>query len=305
MTAKIVVVGSFNMDLVAYIPRFPRAGESVLGSKYLSNPGGKGSNQAVGAARLGADVTYVGRIGTDQFGDQAFQMWESEQVHTRYVVRDRKNATGVSLIYVAEGGSDNMIACVPGANMALSRMDVDAAAEAIARADVVLAQLENPLETTAFALKLGRMSGARTILNPAPAAPVLPELLANADFITPNQTELDLLTGGPYHDPAVAARQLMADDRQTVIVTLGDRGALIVTRDAEEHVPAFAVETVDSTGAGDAFSAGLAVALAEGRDTPEAVRFANAAAALCVTQPGTAQSMPGREALDQFLAERS
>lgn len=301
MTAKIVVLGSFNMDLVAYIPRFPRPGESILGSKYLSNPGGKGSNQAVAAARLGADVTYVGRIGTDAFGDQAMLMWENEQIHTRYVVHDRKNATGVSLIYVAENGSDNTIACVPGANMALSRMDVDAAAEAVARADVVLAQLENPLETTAFALKLGRMSGARTVLNPAPAAPVLPELLASADFITPNQTELELLTGGPYNDPAAAARQLMADDRQTVIVTLSDKGALIVTRDTEEHIPAFPVEVVDSTGAGDAFNAGLSVALAEGRDTVDAVRFANAVAALCVTRPGTAQSMPNREVLDQFL----
>ncbi len=301
MTAKIVVLGSFNMDLVAYIPRFPRPGESILGSRYLNTPGGKGSNQAVAAARLGADVTYVGRIGTDAFGDQAIEAWEHEHINTRYVVRDRKNATGVSLIYVAEAGSDNTIACVPGANMALSRMDVDAAAEAIARAEVVLAQLENPLETTAYALRLGRMSGARTILNPAPAAPVLPDLLAGADFITPNETELELLTGGPYADPAAAARHLMVDDRQTIIVTLSDKGALIVTRDSEEHIPAYAVNVVDSTGAGDAFSAGLAVALAEGRETPDAVRFANATAALCVTRPGTAQSMPSREALDVFL----
>jgi ribokinase len=301
MTAKLVVLGSFNMDLVAYIPRFPRAGESILGSKYLSNPGGKGSNQAVAAARLGADVTYVGRIGVDAFGDQAVEVWNAEHIHTRYVVRDPKNATGVSLIYVAESGSDNTIACVPGANMALSRKDVDAAAEAIARADVVLTQLENPLETTAYALRLGRQSGARTILNPAPAAPVLPDLLASADFITPNQTELEILTGGPYTDPAAAARQLMVDDRQTIIVTLSAEGALIVTRDREEHVPAFPVTVVDSTGAGDAFSAGLAVALAEGRETAEAVRFANAVAALCVTRTGTAQSMPVRAALDEFL----
>lgn len=301
MTAKMVVLGSFNMDLVAFIPRFPRPGESILGSRYLNAPGGKGSNQAVAAARLGADVTYVGRIGADAFGDQAMEMWEREHIHTRYVVRDRKNATGVSLIYVAEHGSDNTIACVPGANMALSRKDVDAAAEAIARADIVLAQLENPLETTAYALRLGRMSGARTFLNPAPAAPVLADLLASADYITPNETELELLTGGPYTDAAVAARKLIVDPRQTVIVTLSDKGALVVTRTEATHVPAFRVKVVDSTGAGDAFSAGLAVALAEGRETLDAVRFAHATAALCVMQAGTAQSMPTREALDAFL----
>lgn len=301
MTAKIVVVGSFNMDLVAYIPRFPRPGESILGSRYLSNPGGKGSNQAVAAARLNADVTYVGRIGTDAFGDAAIDLWGREQVNTRYVVRDRKNATGVSLIYVSDAGSDNTIACVPGANMALSRKDVDGAAEAIARAQVILTQLENPLETTAWALRLGRMSGALTVLNPAPGSPVLPDLLASADYITPNQTELEILTGGTFDDPAVAARHLIVDERQTIIVTLSERGALIVTREAEELVPAFPVKVVDSTGAGDAFSAGLAVALAEGRETPEAVRFANAVAALSCTRPGTAQSMPTRVALDEFL----
>jgi ribokinase len=304
MTAKLVVLGSFNMDLLAYVPRFPRPGESILGARYLSTPGGKGSNQAVAAARLGADVSYVGRIGSDAFGEAALDQWGREQINTRYVVRDRKNATGVSLIYVAETTSDNMIACVPGANMALSRTDVDAAAEAIARAQVVLAQLENPLETTAYALRLGRMSGAMSILNPAPAAPVLPDLLASADFLTPNETELELLTGGTYDDPAVAARKLIVDERQTVIVTLGERGALIVTRDEEILSPAFRVKVVDTTGAGDAFSAALAVALAEGRETPEAVRFANAAAALCVTRPGTAQAMPTRTALDTFLAER-
>jgi ribokinase len=304
MTAKLVVVGSFNMDLVAYVPRFPRPGESLLGGKYLNTPGGKGSNQAVAAARLNADVTYVGRIGNDAFGDAAIDLWGREQIHTRYVVRDRKNATGVSLIYVSETSSDNMIACIPGANMALSRADMDAAAEATARAQVILTQLENPLETTAYALRLGRMSGARAILNPAPGAPVLPDLLASADFLTPNETELEILTGDTFDNPAVAARKLIVDDRQTVVVTLGEQGALIVTRHDEILSPAFRVKVADTTGAGDAFSAALAVALAEGRETPDAVRFANAAAALCVTRPGAAQSMPTRAALDAFLDER-
>lgn len=304
MTAKLVVTGSFNMDLVAYVPRFPRPDETILGARYLTTPGGKGSNQAVAAARLGADVSFVGRIGSDTFGDAAFDLWGREQVNTRYVVRDRKNATGVSLIYVAEATSENMIVVVPGANMALSRADVDSAAEAIARAQVVLTQLENPLETTAWVLRLGRMSGVTTILNPAPGAPVLPDLLANADFIIPNEVELEVLTGGRYDDPAAAARKLIVDDRQTVIVTLAERGALIVTHDTEMLSPAFRVRVADTTGAGDAFSAGLAVALAEGRETEAAVRFASAAAALCVTRPGAAQSMPTREALDTFLEEQ-
>lgn len=304
MTAKLVVVGSFNMDLVAYVPRFPRPGETILGARYLTTPGGKGSNQAVAAARLNADVTFVGRIGSDSFGDAALDLWGREQVNTRYAVRDRKNATGVSLIYVAETTSDNMIVCVPGANMALSKADVDAAAEAVARAQVVLTQMENPLEMVAWALRLGRMSGVCTILNPAPGAPVLPDLLATADFITPNEIELEILTGGSYDDPVAAARKLIVDDRQTVIVTLGEQGALIVTKDTETLSPAFRVKVADTTGAGDAFSAGLAVALAEGRETAEAVRFANAASALCVTRPGAAQSMPTRAALDEFLETR-
>ncbi len=304
MTAKIIVVGSFNMDLFAYVPRFPRPGETILGSRYLTSPGGKGSNQAVAAARLTADVSLVGRIGSDDHGDAALVLWEQEQINTRYTVRDRKNPTGVSLITVAERSAESTIAVIPGANMALSRADVEAAAEAIARADVVLTQLEVPLETTAYALRLGRMSGARTILNPAPAAPVLPDLFASAHVITPNELELETLTGDRVTDLVGSARKLIVSAEQTVVVTLGERGALIVTAATDELIPAYAVKVIDTTGAGDAFNAALAVALAEGREMPDAVRFANAAASLAVTKRGTAAAMPNREEVDTFLETR-
>jgi len=304
MTARIVVVGSFNTDLTSYVERMPRPGETVHGRKFVTGPGGKGSNQAVAAARLGAEVTFVGRVGQDVFADLALNTWKAEGINTDYVIQDPEHATGVAPIFVDDSG-ENMIVVVLGANLNIQKADIDAAAEAIARADVVLTQLEINYDAVGYALKIAKAQGARTILNPAPAGQLPPEVVALADFMTPNETELEVLSNSPGVPPEQAARKLLTTPAQTVVMTLGSKGARYVRQDDEGVIPAFPVDVVDTTGAGDAFNGGLAVALAEGKDLQEAIRFANATAALCVTKPGTAPSMPRREDVEALLAANS
>jgi ribokinase len=300
MPAKIVVIGSFNMDLTAYMERLPRPGETVHGRKFVTGPGGKGSNQAVAAARLGAEVTFIGRVGQDVFGDSAIKIWQDEGINTDYVVRDPEHATGVAPIWVDDRG-ENSIVVVLGANLAVSRADVDKAADAIARADVLMAQLEIDYDAVGYALKVAKQKGVRTILNPAPAGQVPQETLALVDYLTPNETELETLSGisGNVVDPA--ARALLTTDEQTVVVTLGEYGADWVRQSDSAHIPAFKVKVVDTTGAGDAFNGGFAVALGEGKGLEEAIRFANATAGLSVTRPGTAPAMPRRDEVEALL----
>jgi ribokinase len=301
MPAKIVVVGSFNTDLTAYMERMPRPGETVHGRKFVIGPGGKGSNQAVAAARLGAEVTFVGRVGQDVFSEIALRTWAQEGINTRYVVRDPENGTGVAPIAVDDTG-ENSIVVILGANLAVSHVDIDAAANVIASADVVMTQLEINYDATAYALKVAKEKGARTILNPAPAGAVSREMLALADFITPNETELEALSGST--DIEQGAASLLTTDDQTVVVTLGAQGARSVRKDGSILVPAYKVDVVDTTGAGDAFNGGLAVALAEGKGLQDAIAFANATAALCVTRLGTAPSMPQRHEVEALLNSR-
>ena len=300
MAAKIVVVGSFNMDLTTYMERLPRPGETVHGRRFVTGPGGKGSNQAVAAARLGADVTFVGRVGTDSFGDTAIQTWQTEGINTRYVVRDAENATGVAPIFVDDSG-ENCIVVALGANLAVSPADVDAASEAIAQADVLVVQLEIDLNTVAHALKVAKDHGVRTILNPAPAAQLPESTLALADYLTPNETELETLLGSVPDD----LRQAVKLPQQTLVMTAGSRGARWATQSDSGDVPTYKVQVVDTTGAGDAFNAGLAVALAEGKVLADAIAFANATAAMCVTRPGTAPSMPQRAEVEALMAKGS
>jgi ribokinase len=305
MAANIVIVGSYNTDLTTYLKRLPRAGETVSGDRFVTGPGGKGSNQAVAAARLGADVTFVGRVGMDVFGELALRIWADEGVNTEYVVRDSENATGVAPIFVEESG-ENMIVVALGANLAVNRNDVDAAGEVIAGADVVITQLEIDQDAAAYALQQAREKGVRTILNPAPAASISSEFMAQADLITPNETELFTLAGRGHvsaEEEAIdeAARSLLTRDDQTVVVTLGAQGARWVRKDGAGTVPTFQVNVVDTTGAGDAFNGGLAVALANELELEQAIRFANATAALCVTRHGTAPSMPRRTDVDRLI----
>ncbi len=300
MAAKIVVVGSFNNDLVSYMKRMPRPGETVHGDTFVTGAGGKGSNQAVAAARLGADVTFIGRLGKDVFANLAYEIWDAEGVNHEFVVQDEQHATGVAPIFVDSAG-ENMIVVVLGANSRVQSSDIDAARERIAAADVLVVQLEINYDMVTYALQVAKEVGITTILNPAPAASLSKETIELADYLTPNETELESLSGGPITDVIDAAQSLMTRDDQTVIVTMGAQGAQIVSKNRNALLPTFKVNVVDTTGAGDAFNAALAVALAEGKALEDAVRFANATAALCVTKAGAAGSAPYRAAVNALF----
>ena len=301
MTAKIVVVGSFNADLTSYLERMPRPGETVPGDRFVTGAGGKGSNQAVAAARLGAEVTFIGRVGNDVFAELAYEIWDAEGVNRDYVSTDNEVATGVAPILVDSSG-ENMIVVVLGANLRVQAADIDAARARIAAADLLVTQLEINLDMVRYALETAKKQGVATILNPAPAASIPQSLIDLADYLTPNETELETLSGSAG-DFAEAARGLLTRADQRAVVTLGAQGAQIVSADKSATIPAYEVDVVDTTGAGDAFNAGLAVALAEGKPLSEAARFANATAALCVTKPGTARSTPYREEVDALYMQ--
>ncbi len=302
MAARIVVVGSFNADLVSYMQRMPRPGETVHGDSFMTGAGGKGSNQAVAAARLGADVTFIGRLGNDVFANLAYEIWDAEGVNSDYVVQDEDTATGVAPIFVDSAG-ENMIVVVLGANARLKPSDIDGARGRIAAADVLLVQLEINTDMVTYALQVAKQVGVTTILNPAPAAPIPRETIQLADYLTPNETELESLSGRPVSDVTAAARSLMTRAEQIVVVTMGARGAQVVARDRTDSLPSFAIDALDTTGAGDAFNAALAVGTAEGKSLAQAVRFANATAALCVTKAGAAGSAPHRAEVDALLAK--
>lgn len=306
---KILVVGSSNTDMVIKLDRIPRPGETVPGGTFFSGPGGKGANQAVGAARAGGDVTFVVRVGCDAFGEQAVAGFLSEGIHVEHVVRDPSHSSGVALIFVSKEG-ENSIGVASGANDALSPGDVKAAREAFSDTAMVVMQLEMPLQTVQAAAELAAQSGVRVILNPAPAPAFVlpPDLLRHVSILTPNETELELLTGMAVNSPGdaeKAAAKLLEAGVETVVVTLGSKGALIVSRSGNQLVPGFTVKPVDTTAAGDTFNGALAVALAEGKALAEAVRFANAAAAISVTRMGARTSAPTRSEIDAFLASNS
>jgi ribokinase len=303
---KICVVGSSNIDLISKVPRLPKLGETMIGHSFHLGYGGKGANQAVMAAKLGAQVTMVTRLGRDVFGEGTLRNYREQGIDTSHVLFDESLFSGVAPIFV-DDSARNFIVIVPGANMGLSPADAQAARALITAADILICQLEIPIETTFEALRIAKAGGVRTILNPAPAAPLPDELLQLVDICAPNETETELLTGLPAGSPReaeVAARRLLERGPGAVILTLGERGALLVDgQGMVEHVPGVAVEPVDPTGAGDAFIGSLAVFLGEGRPLRDALRRANAVAALSVTRIGTQISFPQRAAADAFLAQ--
>lgn len=300
---RVVVVGSANTDMVVRAPRLPKPGETVLGGDFSQAPGGKGANQAVAAARLGALVTFIACVGADVLGDQAVRGYETEGIDTRYVVRDPDAPTGVALITVDEGTGENCIVAAPGANGCLSVSLIERAAEVIREADIVVCQLESPPDTVQTALRLARGAGKTTILNPAPARPVSDELLSLVSILTPNETEAAFLAGDAQMTPEDAAANLRARGVSTVVVTLGAQGLLWLGADGPGHMPAWpGVRAVDTTAAGDCFTGALAAALAEGRPWEQALAFANAAAALSVTKAGAQPSLPSLLEVDQLLA---
>ena len=304
MTAKVVVVGSLNMDLVVCAPRIPHPGETVIGGEYYTAAGGKGSNQAVAAARLGAKVHMVGRVGRDELGVRLTETLEEAGVDHQFVVEDPRDSTGVALITVADSGQ-NTIVVAPGSNMRLSPDDVDAARGAIGEADILLVQLETPLETVTRALQIARAKGVKTILNPAPARTLPRDIFGLVDVLIPNETEAAILTGlsvGTQTEARTAGEVLRKQGVKTVVLTLGERGAVYVEARDVGALSAYDVKAVDTTAAGDAFVGAFAVATAEGKSLPEAIRWGNAAGALAVTKRGAQPSLPDRGALEEILA---
>jgi len=304
MTAQITVVGSLNMDLVARTPRIPEPGETIIGHDFHIVPGGKGANQAIAAARLGAQVTMVGCVGQDDFATALLDNLQMAGVEQAYVRQEAETATGVALIEVDDSGQ-NSIVVAAGANMRLSPADIVAAEAAISQADLLLLQLESPVDSITRAAEMAHGHQVTVILNPAPAQPVPEALLSCVDILVPNESETALLTGLPVNNPAeidAAAARLQMLGPATVILTLGAHGAFLAQAGSTTHYPAFAVSPVDTTAAGDAFLGGLAVALAEGRPLAEAIRWGNAAGALATTQLGAQPSLPDRRALEALLA---
>ena len=306
MKPRILVVGSSNTDMIARVPRIPRPGETILGGEFATAAGGKGANQAVAAARAGGDVTFIARLGKDMFGDRALAGFIRAGINVRFVRRDPRQPSGVALIYVADSG-ENSIAVAPGANARLSPADVRGAQAQFKRTDVLLTQLETPLASVRMALECAARQGVLTILNPAPARELPEDLLRRVSILTPNETEAEWLTGVKVTGEASgvrAAAKLRARGVQTVIITRGDQGALVVNETGQRRVPTLKVKPVDTTAAGDVFNGALAVALAEGRPLLEAVRFANTAAAISVTRLGAQPSAPNRRALERRLVRR-
>jgi ribokinase len=291
------------IDLISRVPRLPVLGETLVGHSFHMGYGGKGANQATAAAKLGARVSMVARVGHDVFGEGTVENFRSNGIETRFVFEDRERFSGVAPIFV-DDNAENMIVIVPGANFGLTPEDVRAARGVIGQADILCCQLEIPVETTLEAFRIAQAAGVTTILNPAPAALLPPELLAMTDICVPNEIEAQMLTGlsaETIENAEAAARELLSRGPGSVIVTLGSRGALLVSGDVSTWVEAYPVDAVDPTGAGDAFIGALAVFLAEGRAMEEAVRVAAAAAALSVRRVGTQRSFPVREELSEFL----
>ena len=291
---KILVVGSTNTDMVVRTERLPRPGETVLGGTFLMNPGGKGANQAVAAARLGADVIFVCKTR---------QQLAQEGIDTRFVFIDDHNPSGVALISV-DSRAENTIVVASGANANLLPLDVAKAETALDDCDIVLMQLETPMTTIEYVAAEAAKRGKRTVLNPAPGAALSPQLLKSLYLITPNETEAEIITGIRIHNAeteAEAARSIRAMGVQNVIITLGSRGAYICNDRFDEAVPAQKVRAVDTTAAGDVFNGALVVALSEGKSLEEAVRFASRASAISVTRMGAQSSIPYRSEVDRFV----
>lgn len=289
--------------MVVKAASIPGPGETILGGEFIMVPGGKGANQAVCASNLGAEVKLVARVGDDVFGRASLDNFRKVGIDTQFVTTDPEHPSGIALISVDAKG-ENAIVVAPGANHALSTEDVDRAREAIAEADALVLQLEIPAETVAHAVEVAKSVGTRVILNPAPIRPVSPEVLGRVDVLTPNQHEAAELVGlagcGADLDPKPAAGKLRALGVETVVITLGSKGAFVSSGGTEQIIPAEQVKAIDTTAAGDAFTASLACGIAEGLSVMDAARFAAKVAAISVTRLGAQCSMPSREEVQAF-----
>ncbi len=303
MRNKVVVVGSYNTDLTIRAKRIPNHGETVIGGILSEGGGGKGANQAVAAARAGAQVSFVARVGTDAHGREGLQRLAVDRIDTRHVVHDTELSTGLAFIVVDERG-ENSIVVATGANGHLSPADIEQAHEAILAASVLLVQLESPLAAVQAAVRAARSNGAIVILNPAPAQPLTGALLRDVNILTPNKLEAEMITGMSISDDASlrrVAQHILDEGVDTVMITLGRRGVFIGGRDTMELTPAYKVRVVDSTGAGDVFSGSLAAFLAGGMTIGEAAKMAIASSSLSVTRMGAQFSAPLRSEVESFI----
>ena len=303
---KIIVMGSFVADLMGRAAHIPVSGETVKGNFFKVGPGGKGANQAVAAARAGGNVAMITKLGMDSFGDMAFNNFVNEGINTDYVFRSREFSTGAALIMVSEETGQNSIIVIPGACGQIKEEEVISAIDGLSPADILVLQLETNFEAIAESLKVGMAKGLKVLMNPAPAQEIPEEYYSMIDYLTPNETEASTLSGiqvNTIDDAKRAARILRSKGAKNIIITLGEKGVLILdNEDHFLHIPSFKVNAIDTTGAGDAFNGAFALALAEGKDIVPATIFASAAAAISVTRIGTAPSMAYRKEIDDFLS---
>lgn len=304
----VVILGVFVADLTFRAGKMPAIGETIAGSGFAMGPGGKGSNQAVAAARAGAGVTFISRVGSDAFGELAFKTWKADGIQP-HVTLSATAPTGAAFIYVHETRGDNAIIVVSGAAMDLCAADVDAAADAIRASCVFVTQLEQPVDAARRGLEIARAAGSITVLNPAPAIDLDDGVLALSDYVVPNETEAEALTGIAIGDLAAARRAgdaFLLKGAGTALITLGERGALFHSKDRSVHIEPFSAgKVVETTGAGDAFVGGFAASLAGGANPLQAARFGSAAAGISVTRLGAAPAMPSREEIEMLLKEQS
>lgn len=302
---NIVVLGSSNTDMIIKMDKIPEPGETVLGGEFTIAAGGKGANQAVAAARAGGDVAFVACVGKDTFGEQAIEGFINDGINVEYVFKEEQTPSGCALIYVDKKG-ENSIAVAPGANARLSPGHIDLARDMIISSEILIMQLETPLDTVKQTARLASESGVSVVLNPAPAHPLDDDLLGHVSILTPNEIEAEMLSGITVDDEKSADRAanlLLEKGLNAVFITLGSRGVYVASGKIREMVSGYKVSAVDSTAAGDVFNGALAVSLSEKKPVLEAVRFANAAAALSVTKLGAQPSAPKRREIEEFLKQ--
>ena len=307
MAKKVVVFGSFVADMTGRGPKFPVAGETVLGSAFKVGPGGKGSNQAVAAHRAGADVCFITKLGADTFGQMARSFYEAEGMDTRYLLIDPEASTGGALIMVNEQTAQNEIMVILGACNQFSDADLESRREKIESADILLLQMETNPDALEKVIRMAYEKGVRMVLNPAPARPIADELLGMIDTVTPNETEAFTLTGVKVEnkeDAHRAAQVFLSKGVKNVVITLGEHGVYVTDGAREELYERITVMAVDTTGAGDAFNGGFVMALSMGKDLFEAARFGNCTGALSVTKIGTAPAMPTREEIEALYQKQ-
>lgn len=289
---KILVIGSSNTDMTVKSSHLPAPGETVMGDRFVMGPGGKGANQAVAAARLGGDVTFICKVGRDVFGEKAIEGYRKDNIDTQYIMLSDQ-PSGVALILV-DGGGENSISVAPGANGDLTPADIESKADVIRSADILILQLEIPVESVEKAVSIAKEAGVYVILNPAPAKRLPEELLENVSLLTPNQSELEILTG-IKGDVRAGLDALVERGVGEVILTLGSKGSMVYSGDEPVLIPALKVDAVDTTAAGDTFCGALAVAISEGKSLTDAARFATCASALTVQKMGAQVSIPYRK----------